>query len=154
VTKRRLIAFLLGIALSVASLSPAYAEDLRVIDVASVTWVGAKASDVTVSQVESAIRNEVGARWKRYTTIEGASVDKSITFTLGQTLVAPIGLIRPMQCEGSAASDFMNSIRAETYKRLGISDYSKRYLVILAPEAGCIWSGRALISNISKGGGS
>ena len=152
-TKRRLIAFLLGIALSVASLSPAYAEDLRVIDVASVTWVGAKASDVTVSQVESAIRNEVGARWKRYTTIEGASVDKSITFTLGQTLVAPIGLIRPMQCEGSAASDFMNSIRAETYKRLGISDYSKRYLVILAPEAGCIWSGRALISNISKGGG-
>lgn len=152
-TKRRLIPFLLGLAISVSSLSPAYAEDIRVIDVAFVTWVGAKATDVTVSQVESAVRNEVGPRWKKYTTIEGASVDKSITFTLGQTLAAPIGLIRPMQCEGSAASDFMNSIRAETYKRLGISDYSKRYLVILAPEAGCIWSGRALISNISKGGG-
>jgi len=37
----------------------------------------------------------------------------------------------------------MSSIRPEAYKRLGISDYSKRYLLVIAPKAGCVWSGRA-----------
>jgi hypothetical protein len=36
---------------------------------------------------------------------------------------------------------------------MSISDYSKRYLVILVPDAGCIWSGRALIGNIKTGNG-
>jgi hypothetical protein len=58
-----------------------------------------------------------------------------------------------MQCEGSAAFSFMNSIREEAYKRLGIVDWSKRYLVILAPDAGCIWTGRALIGSVKTLGG-
>jgi hypothetical protein len=37
----------------------------------------------------------------------------------------------------------MSSIRLEAYKRLGVSDSSKRYLVVIAPKAGCVWSGRA-----------
>ncbi|MGA0902453.1 MAG: hypothetical protein ACO3RD_06095, partial [Candidatus Nanopelagicaceae bacterium] len=58
-----------------------------------------------------------------------------------------------MQCEGSAAYSFMNSIREESYKRLGIEDWTKRYLVILAPDAGCVWTGRALIGNVKNLGG-
>lgn len=37
----------------------------------------------------------------------------------------------------------MRSIRQEAYERFGISDSSQRYLLIAAPKAGCIWSGRA-----------
>jgi hypothetical protein len=48
-----------------------------------------------------------------------------------------------MACIGFASSEFMSSIRPEAYKRLGISDYSKRYLLVVAPKAGCVWSGRA-----------
>jgi hypothetical protein len=48
-----------------------------------------------------------------------------------------------MACTGYAASDFMTSIRPEAYKRLGISDYTNRYLVVYSPKAGCVWSGRA-----------
>ncbi|NBQ98671.1 MAG: hypothetical protein EBU12_10740, partial [Microbacteriaceae bacterium] len=54
-----------------------------------------------------------------------------------------IGLVSKMACIGFASSDFMSSIRPEAYKRLGISDYSKRYLLVIAPKAGCVWSGRA-----------
>jgi hypothetical protein len=73
----------------------------------------------------------------------GAPTDRGISFKSGQILKDPIALISKMACQGTAASDFMSSIRPEAYKRLGISDYSKRYLVVVAPKAGCVWSGRA-----------
>lgn len=149
---RRLFVTLATSALLLGSLPAAIALDTRVIDVAAVTWAGAKSS-YTVDSVESSIKNEVGRRWKDYTTLEGAKEDRSITFEHGRTLSTPISLIRPMACEGSEASSFMNSIRQEAYKRLGIEDYSKRYLVILSPEAGCIWSGRALIGSIKNPSG-
>ena len=150
---RYLTSFTLFIALLLFPLSPVAASDIRFIDVASVNWTGSKAFTATVSQVESSIRDEVGPRWKRYTSFEGASQDRSITFTHGQSLSSPITLNTPMACEGRSASEFMNFIRAESYKRMGITDYSKRYLVILIPDAGCIWSGRALIGDIKVGGG-
>ena len=149
---RTLITLLISLGVIATPLPFASATDNRIVDVASVTWSGAKAT-VNVSAVESAVKNEVGARWKRYTTIEGSKEDKSINFQHGLTLSAPIGLARPMQCEGSAAFSFMNTVRQEAYKRLGIEDWSKRYLVILAPDAGCIWTGRALIGNIKNQGG-
>ncbi len=150
---KRISGFLVGFALVLGFVQPAYAADVRPIDVVSVNWIGAKPFEVRVSQLESSIRNEVGVRWKKYTTLEGALEDKSIDFVFGQSLSSPITLTRPMQCEGNAASDFMNSVRAETYKRLSIVDYSKRYLVILTPDAGCVWVGRALIGNIKAGNG-
>lgn len=150
---KRISAFFLGFALVFGFVQPAYAADVRPIDVVAVNWIGSKPFEVTVSQVESSIRNEVGVRWKKYTTFEGALEDRSIDFVFGQSLSAPITLTRPMQCEGNSASDFMNSVRAETYKRLSIADYSNRYLVILVPDAGCVWSGRALIGDIKAGNG-
>ncbi|MGA0851675.1 MAG: hypothetical protein ACO3QM_06525, partial [Candidatus Nanopelagicaceae bacterium] len=98
----------IAFSLLLVSMPAAKAVDVRVVDVASVTWSGAK-STVGIAAVEAAIKNEVGPRWKRYTTIEGSKEDKSISFQFGTSLSDPISLTRPMQCEGSAAYSFMNS---------------------------------------------
>jgi hypothetical protein len=137
----------------ITSVSPAvFAIDTRVVDVASVTWSGAR-STVGISAVETAIKNDVGQRWKRYSTIEGSKEDRSISFQFGTSLSAPIALVRPMQCEGSDAFSFMNSVRQEAYRRLGIENWRDRYLIILTPDAGCVWTGRALIGSVKNLGG-
>ena len=151
--RSRALVFALFIGVFTSFISPVQAADIRIVDVAAVTWPGAKVSAVSVSNVEAAIRNEVGPRWKRYTTIEGSAEDRSIDFQHGLTLSTPIPLVRQMACEGSEASSFMNSVRQEAYKRLNVSDWSERYLVILTPDAGCIWSGRALVGKVDNPGG-
>jgi hypothetical protein len=124
-------------------LAPAYAVDERVIDVVSVTWPRAGALAGDVNKIASVIDTEVNADWIKFTSMYGAVSDRAISFKTGQILKDPISLLSKMACTGFPASDFMNSIRPEAYKRLGISDYSKRYLVVVAPNAGCVWSGRA-----------
>ena len=52
-----------------------------------------------------------------------------------------------MACVGAPSSDFMRLMRQEAYSRLGINDTSNRYLLIAAPKAGCIWSGRAQLGS-------
>ena len=124
-------------------LAPAYAVDERVVDVVAVTWPGAVAPAGDVNAVAKVIDTEVNADWLKFTAMYGAPTDRGISFKSASILKDPIALISKMACQGIAASDFMNSIRPEAYKRLGISDYSKRYLVVIAPKAGCVWSGRA-----------
>ena len=124
-------------------LSPAYAVDERVIDVVAVTWNGAPTALSNPATVAEVIDKEVNADWKKFTTMVSATTDRSISFKTGKVLDAPITLVSKMACTGYAASEFMSSIRPEAYKRLGITDYSKRYLVVYSPKAGCIWSGRA-----------
>jgi hypothetical protein len=128
-------------------LSPALAVDERVIDVVAVTWAGAVAPAGDVNVVAKAINTEVNSDWKKFTTLYGDTKDRTISFVSGKLLVEPISLTSKMACSGSAASEFLSSIRPEAYKRLGISDYSKRYLVVIAPKAGCVWSGRAPLGN-------
>ena len=70
---RYLTSFTLFVALILFPLSPVAASDIRFIDVASVNWTGSKAFTATVSQVESSIRDEVGPRWKRYTSFDAAN---------------------------------------------------------------------------------
>jgi hypothetical protein len=124
-------------------LAPAYAVDERVIDVVAVTWNGAPTALSNPATIAGVIDTEVNADWKKFTTMVGATTDRTISFKSGKVLDAPIALVSKMACTGYAASDFMSSIRPEAYKRLGISDYSNRYLVVYAPRAGCVWSGRA-----------
>ena len=124
-------------------LSPAYALDERVIDVVEVSWNGAPELRGNAKIMADVIDTEVNADWKKYTTMVGDNGSRTISFKTGQVLDKPISLTSKMACTGSASSSFMNSIRPEAYKRLGISDYSNRYLVVLSPRAGCIWSGRA-----------
>ena len=131
------------VALVSLGLAPAYAVDERVIDVVSVTWPRAGVLAGDVNKIASVIDTEVNADWIKFTSMYGAVSDRAISFKTGQILKDPISLLSKMACTGFPASDFMNSIRPEAYKRLGISDYSKRYLVVVAPNAGCVWSGRA-----------
>jgi hypothetical protein len=142
---RKRLSILTAILFAVVSLgfAPAYAVDERVIDVVAVTWAGAVAPAGDVNAVSKVIDTEVNADWLKFTSMFGAPTDRGISFKTGQILKDPITLVSKMACQGFAASDFMNSIRPESYKRLGISDYSKRYLVVIAPKAGCVWSGRA-----------
>jgi len=124
-------------------LSPALAVDERVIDVVAVTWAGAGAPAGDANAVAKVINSEVNDDWKKFTTLYGDTKDRAISFTVGKVLPEPISLVSKMACSGFAASEFLSSIKPEAYKRLGISDYSKRYLVVIAPKAGCVWSGRA-----------
>ena len=112
--RKLLFSALLSLGIIAAGAPAVFAVDSRIVDVALVTWSGAK-STVGISAVETAIKNDVGPRWKRYTTIEGSKEDRSISFQFGTSLSAPIQLTRPMQCEGSDAFSFMNSVRQEAY---------------------------------------
>jgi len=124
-------------------LSPALAVDERVIDVVAVTWAGAGAPAGDVNAVAKVIDSDINTDWRKFTTLYGDTKDRTISFTTGRVLPEPISLISKMACSGFAASEFLSSIRPEAYKRLGISDYSKRYLVVISPKASCVWSGRA-----------
>lgn len=124
-------------------LAPAYAIDERVVDVVAVTWNGATTALSNPQTIAGVIDTEVNADWKKFTTMVGATTDRVISFKTGKVLEAPITLVSKMACTGYSAAEFMSSIRSEAYKRLEISDYSKRYLVVYSPKAGCIWSGRA-----------
>ncbi len=131
----------------------AFGQDNRIVDIVSISWPGSQPASVSVSQVEQNIKNEVGPRWSRYTTLEGGNSDTTVVFQHGLTLESSIYLSQPMPCEGPSVSNFMNAVRSEAYKRLSVERFSNRYLIILAPESGCIWSGRALVGNINNPGG-
>lgn len=135
-----------------STLATANATEERALDLASVTWSGANVS-VRTSEVERAIEGEVIPRWKRYTTLEGRLERGTLAFKRGETLDSPISLNEPMACDGEGAYSFMSFVRKEAYKQLGIQDWANRYLVILAPQAGCIWTGRALIGSVRTLGG-
>ncbi|MFM1968530.1 MAG: hypothetical protein RL590_1387, partial [Actinomycetota bacterium] len=133
--------------------APAYAVDERVIDVVEVTWNGAPALRGDAKVVAGVIDTEVNADWKKYTTMVGDDGSRTVSFKSGKILDTPIQLVSKMACTGFAASDFMNSIRPEAYRRLGIADYSNRYLVVVSPRAGCIWSGRAQLGGAKSKSG-
>ena len=143
----------LALLLSVLGSTPAQALDTRIIDIVSVSWnrSGPLAGTIFDAQVE--IETKVGPLWKDLTTIYGDPEDKRIQFVFGKSLIDPIRLTFPVPCENNFTT-WTNAVRVETYKRLGISDWQTRYLLILTPDAGCIWSGRALIGNVEKSGGS
>jgi hypothetical protein len=124
-------------------LAPAYAVDERVIDIVEVTWPGAEAPVGNATKLANVVDVEVNSDWKKFTTLYGDTKDRVVSFKSGKVLTTPIGLVSKMACIGFASSEFMNSIRPEAYKRLGITDYSERYLLVISPKAGCVWSGRA-----------
>ena len=134
-------------------LSPAFALDERVIDVVEVTWSGATPLRGDAKVVAEVIDKEVNADWKKFTTMVGDDGARTVSFTTGKVLSTPITLVSKMACTGVTASNFINSIRPEAYRRLGITDYSNRYLVVVSPRAGCVWSGRAQLGGpTSKNG--
>ena len=130
-------------AITFLNLSPALAVDERVVDIVSVSWAGSAPLPASVDELAVLVNTEVNKSWKSFTTLKGDTQDRTVSFIAGKTLAAPIVLNSKMACVGTPSMDFMAKIRAQTYEILGISDYSKRYLIIAAPKAGCVWSGRA-----------
>ena len=133
--------------LATLGLTPAYAVDERVVDIVSVSWSGSVPLPAGVKELEIKVNTEVNASWKSFTTLNGDTRDRAISFVAGKVLADPIVLNSKMPCVGPASSSFIGSMRDEAYRRLGIADDSKRYLIIAAPKAGCVWSGRAPLGN-------
>ncbi len=131
---------------------PSYAVDQRTIDVVTVTWNGASALPGTAAELENQIEKDVKPRWKELTTIVGDPADKRIEFGFGRSLASPLLLTTPLPCERFVTA-WSDTVREETYRRMGISDSESRYLVILAPANGCIWSGLANIGSVQQRGG-
>ena len=145
VIKRTALLLTLTVGFASLGLTPALAVDERIIDIVSVSWAGSAPLPANVTQLAVTVNTEVNKSWKSNTVLIGDSKDRAVSFLVGKTLPIPIVLNSKMACIGSAATEFMNSVRVEAYKRLGIEDYSQRYLIIAAPEAGCVWSGRATV---------
>jgi len=141
--KRVTLFFTVVFAFVSLGLTPAFAADERVIDIVTVTWNGAGALAGSAQDVSKVVDQEVNADWIKFTDMFGDTKDRAVSFKTGKILDVPISLNSKMACTGYIASEFMTSIRVEGYKRLGISDSSNRYLMVLAPKAGCVWSGRA-----------
>ena len=150
---RRIVWLVTASLLTLVIPSQALAADTRTIDIVEITWNGATRPANTVTDVQNAITNSVSPSWKAFTTNEGDARSRTIEFVYGRTLDTPIRLATPLACEGSGFVSFMRDIQAETYRRLGIEDWKERYLVILAPSAGCIWMGRARIGSADSKGG-
>ena len=142
---KKRIAALVAVVCAITSvgLSPALAVETRVIDIVTVTWPGAPALPADANKIANLINTEVNADWKKFTTLYGDPTDRTISFVSGKILETPISLGSKMPCSGIAATTFMDSVRPEAFRKLGVTDYSARYLLIVAPKAGCIWSGRA-----------
>ncbi len=149
----RLKSLVISILLVIGLAPVAQASDVRVIDVAQITWTGAAAPIVSTADIATAIKNEVEPSWKSFTTLTGDPKDRAITFTHGQTLSTPVRITAPLACERGDFVGFMNTVRNEVYRQLGLSDWQDRYLVILSPANGCIWSGRAAIGKAGEKGG-
>ncbi|NBX49465.1 hypothetical protein EBT25_05875, partial [bacterium] len=147
--KSAVLAFLLVVGIAPA----AFAADIRYVDVARITWNGASAPSVSLNQIEQQIYNVVSPNWASFTSIENDERKRTISFVHGLTLEIPIHISATLNCERSDFMSYINSIRNEIYKKLGIEDWKERYLIILSPDAGCLWMGRASIgSKTSKGG--
>jgi hypothetical protein len=147
------ISLALALLLSVLGGAPAQALDTRIIDIVSVSWSKSGPLAGTVADAQKEIETKVGPIWRDLTTIYGDPEDRRIQFVFGRSLIDPIRLTFQVPCENNFTT-WTNAVRVETYKRLAISDWQNRYLVILTPDAGCIWSGRALIGSVEKSGGS
>lgn len=136
-----------------APVSKAQALDTRSIDIAQITWAGAPRPSNSLSEIRDSITNIVSPSWKSFTTNEGDLKARTINFTHGQTLESAIRLSAPLDCYAPGFVSFMRDIQTETYKRLGITSWSDRYLIIHTPSAGCIWMGRAQVGSPSSKGG-
>lgn len=135
-------------------LTPALAVDERVVDIVSVSWAGAAPLPASVKDLERLVNTEVNASWKSFTTLTGDTRDRTISFVAGKVLAEPIILNSKMACVGAESMNFINNMRNEAYRRLGVVEDSNRYLIIAAPKAGCIWSGRAPLGTPLSTGGS
>lgn len=70
-----------------------------------------------------------------------------IKFQLGESPSKPLVLATPINCSGNQVSSQLINIRKSFYQEINVADSSNRYLIAIAPNAGCIWEGVSLLAN-------
>lgn len=150
---RKIFTSVLLAGLTLAPLPQAVAEDVRLIDVVSISWAGAPGLKTSIAEVQESINGDVSNRWQALTSLRNGSSDRVIKFRAGKTLESPINLVREMACDGVQSIGFMESVRSLAYERLALPDSKNRYLLILAPNNNCIWMGKALIGDFNSASG-
>ena len=153
--ERRFFSVAIALVFSTLTTTVSYAAPFaeRPIDVVAVNWPGSRAATVTVDQVEQSIKEYVAPNWRSFTTSQGGTTTTAINFVPGIISLEPISLTRPMPCEGSSSVSFMTLVQREFYRSQKISNYDNRYLIILSPEAGCAWQGKAPLGSPTSDGG-
>ena len=138
-------------ALLLLPISPAKALETRTIDIVAITWPGASAPVVSVSDVKTAIENEVTTRWNSL----AQNWPGGINFSVGTVQANPIQMAVPLICEGSESSVYMRDARRAFYTKYPMADYASHYLILLspAPRPNCVWEGKSLIGDAKTPGG-
>lgn len=124
----------------------------RVVDIVSITWPGS-ISNFDVRDVETSLTQVAINKWTRLGNLTSSTQNNSIQFVHGFTSVRPVNLVQKLDCAAEDFSNLMVRLRQEAYRLMEIKEFSERYLVMLLPKAGCIWSGRALIGDMKTLGG-
>ena len=144
---------LITLSLSIWGFPSAWSSEIHLVDLVSINWQGSNPSSTSLAKLQEVFKSDVAPRWKRYSNVEGEENSKGINFQLGLALPSSIQIPNSNICSSEQSLEVMFFVRQKVYKALGIENNRDRYLVILAPEAGCIWSGRASIGELGKKGG-
>ena len=148
-TIKRLFSFLLifSLFLSISSQSIAFPKRDLLLDVVEVTWGGAPAPSVTKEQVATAIQSKVSASWRQFTEFTGSKPSTPLNITLGEVLDSKLVLSGPLSCDSDGFNLLVQNLRQKVYSSLGITDLKYRSLVVLTPNHGCVWLGRASLGD-------
>lgn len=135
----RVIALVLLGLLSPSIAAAADTPPLRLIDVVEVTWKGAPSPSATSDSVAAVVRNDAINRWRQL------SGDR-IVFTFDQVLPR-LATPAAMPCDAAGSVSYLNQVALSAYGDAGITDWSNRYLVVIAPLVNsCIWAGRGVVN--------
>jgi hypothetical protein len=147
--------FLASLLINVIVIPPVVsnAETLRFIDIVEITWSGAASTKVNVLDVERVVNGPVIEYWSGMKSYQDSKMKRSINFALGKTGISRITLQSQVPCGDEKFVDYLLEVRKKAYLQFDISNFANRYLIILTPNAGCIWSGRALLGNMDSSGG-
>ena len=147
--------FLASLLLNVIFIPPVVsnAETLRFIDIVEITWSGAASTKVNVLDVEKVVNGPVIEYWSGMKSYQASKMKRSINFALGKTGISRIPLQSQVPCGDEKFVDYLLEVRKKAYLQFDISNFANRYLIILTPNAGCIWSGRALLGNMDSSEG-
>ena len=108
-----------------------------------VLQVAGKTSTTSRLDLVNGINGDVIPHW----------ISNGVRFQLGENSPKPFAISTPIYCSGNQVSSQLINIRKSYYQEIKITDASNRYLIALAPEAGCIWEGVSLLADDINAGG-
>lgn len=141
---RKLLTWTLVISCLVSSMQSVSAEvtSPKIIDIV-VLQFGGSVPNNSESNLADVVSKVVIPHWG----------SNGIRFQLGQVSPNPLKFSKPMSCSGNQITSLLINIRKSFYQEIGVINSANRYLITLAPDAGCIWEGISLLSSNQSSGG-